>query len=259
MMTLDDDSPEARFLARLRLLDTAMVYPLLLEVFRPDCPEDDRRQILADLESYLVRRQLGVLTTKGYNRQFVDLVRRCEKDGFTPNVVRGFLLGREGDSAKWPTDDELKAFIHQQVVYKRVRNDVLQMVLDAVNGQIRDQFSERITVDQKLTIEHIMPQQWEQHWPLQVVDPALMAEAKERRQRAINTLGNLTLVTEKLNPSLSNSPWAKKREAIVRRSMLTLNRQLEECEVRDEAAIAQRADMLFQSIRKIWPRPSGQL
>ena len=77
VMTLGGESPEARFLARLRVLDTAMVYPLLLEVFRRDFSDDHRRQILADLESYLVRRQLGVLTTKAYNRLYVDLVRRC--------------------------------------------------------------------------------------------------------------------------------------------------------------------------------------
>lgn len=38
--------------------------------------------------------------------------------------------------------------------------------------------------------------------------------------------GQLTLLTKKLNPSVSNGPWEKKRNAILEHSALSLNRSL---------------------------------
>jgi hypothetical protein len=49
-----------------------------------------------------------------------------------------------------------------------------------------------------------MPQQWEQWWPLAAGENI---EAETRRNRVIHTIGNLTLLKEKLNQKLSNSPW----------------------------------------------------
>ena len=54
----------------------------------------------------------------------------------------------------------------------------------------------------ELEIEHIMPQQWERHWPL----PSGRS-ARIDRERRLHGIGNLTLVTGKLNPSLSNAAW----------------------------------------------------
>lgn len=53
----------------------------------------------------------------------------------------------------------------------------------------------------QLQIEHILRQGWETHWPL----PEGLTAAE--RKANIQGIGNLTLVSKKLNPSLSNAPW----------------------------------------------------
>ena len=67
--------------------------------------------------------------------------------------------------------------------------------------------------------------------------------------------GNLTLVTNKLNPSLSNAPWTEKKTAIMEHSALAMNRKLQN-EVRwNEETIRDRGEKMFELALKIWPRP----
>jgi hypothetical protein len=68
-------------------------------------------------------------------------------------------------------------------------------------------------------------------------------------------MGNLTLVTDKLNPALSNGPWAKKIEAILDHSALALNRPLRKYPEWSEATILARGEKLFETAVRIWPRP----
>jgi hypothetical protein len=108
----------------------------------------------------------------------------------------------------------------------------------------------------KLQIEHVMPQNWQQHWPMvsETITPA-------ERDAALHNIGNLTLVSERLNPSLSNGPWVNpddaalgKREALRKHSRLELNRRLlEQHHDWDEARMQARAEELFEIAREIWP------
>jgi hypothetical protein len=50
-------------------------------------------------------------------------------------------------------------------------------------------------------IEHVMPRKWVANWPL------VEGITENDRDRLIHTLGNLTLLTGKLNSMVSNGPW----------------------------------------------------
>ena len=75
-------------------------------------------------------------------------------------------------------------------------------------------------------------------------------------------IGNLTLVSQALNPSMSNSPWAGtvqkpgKRDALNKHAIMHMNRRLLDQFKEDwtEETIATRAGMLFEDARAIWPR-----
>jgi hypothetical protein len=69
----------------------------------------------------------------------------------------------------------------------------------------------------------------------------------------MDTFGNLTLVTQRLNSHLSNGPWDKKREAILLHSALPLNRSLPDAW--DDDAIRQRSRTIAATVTRIWPRP----
>ena len=79
-----EDSPGEVFFYRLETLDITTAHPVLLEVFKRLGGAEHREQleqILSDLESYFIRRTVCELTTKSYNRLFVDMLRSlAEKD-----------------------------------------------------------------------------------------------------------------------------------------------------------------------------------
>ena len=99
-----------------------------------------------------------------------------------------------------------------------------------------------------------MPQQWTQHWPLPFEDRD-SSELKEQRDNAVRELGNLTLVTQKLNSNLSNGPWEEKKKALHSHSSLFLNRNLLDSapDEWNESAIRERSAQLAKLIVQIWP------
>ncbi len=107
----------------------------------------------------------------------------------------------------------------------------------------------------KLSIEHLLPQSWRDHWPLPAEADPVQAEAE--RTARIDRLGNLTLVSGALNSSLSNGEWAKKRQALATNSLLLLNRRVTEREVWDEAAIDERGLALAKQLCNLWSGPEA--
>jgi len=79
--------------------------------------------------------------------------------------------------------------------------------------------------------------------------------ARSRRVELVNTLGNLTLITGYLNPSLSNSGWATKRPELLKFAMLNLTQYFHgaEADTWDETAIEKRAEHLAAQLVMIWP------
>ena len=77
--------------------------------------------------------------------------------------------------------------------------------------------------------------------------------------RASIVLGNLTIVTQPLNSSLSNSAWPSKQKELNEHSKLLLNARLidEYPDVFDEAAIDARGAWLADRIINIWPGPDA--
>jgi hypothetical protein len=106
-----------------------------------------------------------------------------------------------------------------------------------------------------LQIEHVMPQSWTTHWPLPPDgDPVELAE---RRERAVHCIGNLTLVTAPLNPSLSNGPWQDKKGALRQHSALRLNAEIVDEPGWDEVGIEKRGRQLAELACRVWPRPAS--
>jgi hypothetical protein len=107
----------------------------------------------------------------------------------------------------------------------------------------------------KFVIEHVMPRKWHAHWPLGDGDEAT-------RDRIIHTLGNLTLLTTKLNSKVSNGPWlgrGGKREALEAHDVLLLNREMGKKGSDDwtDESIRLRTKELARLITQIWPVPPG--
>jgi hypothetical protein len=246
------------FVERLADMDTTTLMPIVLELFVAcENKPAERDAALVDLESFLVRRMICKLTPKNYNRLAVDLVVEfAEGTGAPRDRIRKVLLDSNADTLRWPSDEEYTASLLSEPLYRTLTRKRLRMVLRALEFQLRTGKSEAIDLEKALTIEHLLPREWQTHWPL----PAnATADAGERRNRLLHTIGNLSLLTKKLNPSLSNGPWGKKLAAIHRHSLLRLNSELEDyaSEAWDEDAIRARGKALAALACKTWPKPAG--
>ncbi len=247
------------FLKRLGAIDTATVYPFLLEAFRLyDTSEQlsELKLISESLESYLIRRIACHLTTKNYNRLFIELLAHSEQSGEVSSTTLGeFLRKSQADTARWPDDSEFRKAIESDQLYRLLPRAQLRLLLRAVNQAIESAKSEDIQLPDDLTIEHLLPQNWQEHWGLAEVDESEKARATQHRDNLKHTFGNLTLLTKKLNPSISNSGWEIKRPEILKQSKLNLNREFQNTPTWGEKQIVERGERFADIVIRLWPRP----
>lgn len=245
---------ERLFFDRIRTMEMTSVSPFTLELYvqHKQRPEEVI-QVLVDIESFLIRRMLCGLNTRGYNRFFVELIKKIPGEAGVLERVRNSLLSGTAASTRWPDDREFEAAWLDRPVYEMLTASRIRMLMEALEVQIRTEMTEPAPVPPKLQVEHILPQTWATYWPLPEGQNG--EEAARKRNVQLHTIGNLTLLTEKLNPSVSNAPWQEKRAAILEHTVLRLNLNLATYDTWQEEAINQRGKLLFSAATKIWPHP----
>jgi Protein of unknown function (DUF1524) len=184
-----------------------------------------------------------------------------DKTGITADAVRSFMLGWSEDTNRWPDDSEFRAAWLDHKVYNLLALSRLRMILLALEPYVRSKKSEDLAyVEDKLTVEHLLPQKWQRYYPLPEGGPVDEIE----RERLLHTFGNLTLLTTKLNSSVSNGPWRTaddladdkgKRAAILKDTALGISRMLVDYPTWDDTTIRKRGDTLFKAALRVWPRP----
>ncbi len=251
-----EGSREKLFFDRIAAMDTVAAHPFLLELFaRHEDSTDQIHAVLTYIESFLVRRMVCGLNTRGYNRLFVDMLTALDGAGTVSERVSEFLLSSNAASNRWPDDKEFEDAWMSRPVYEILVQRRVQMLLLALNQQMRSNKTEEVKY-KKLQIEHLLPRSWQKYYPLPPeVDETL---AVDRRNSIIHTVGNLTLITSPLNTENSNDSWPSKLRNILTHSALNLNRNLESF-TKDcadewcEESIRQRGLSLFQLARDVWP------
>jgi len=251
----------ASFASRLIVLDTTTVYPVLLYLVveaEERIGRTARDEMLRDLESFLVRRWVCGVTTKGYNRLFAALLHDLRSaDVPDPAMLRTRLSAGSGVD-RWPDDKEFEAAWLRESVYERLKSPGVQVVLGAIHEDMLTKKQEPLSLPRTLTVEHVMPRAWRNHWP----PPQAAAEGgdespEERRDRIIHTFGNLTLLTQELNAEVRDGPFERKKVEITEQSLLLLNAYFQKTETWDEEAILKRARELFGRAMRIWPHPTS--
>jgi hypothetical protein len=259
---LEPGSVEATFFDRLETLDTSTVIPLVLFLFREGTVSPDRRRrALRMIESWLVRRMLMGLTTKNYNQQVPTIIGRVATDPERADeVILEELRSGIGQISRWPTDDEIRQQVLGRGLYGYINQARIVMVLSAVEQSLYSSKVEALQVPKVLTVEHVMPQSWAEHWPL----PSDLSDderdaAEAARNARLHLLGNLTLTTMPLNAALSNAAWTEKQKYLNKSSKLLLNARLVEDypDRFDEQAIDARGASLAERIISIWPGPDA--
>jgi uncharacterized protein with ParB-like and HNH nuclease domain len=252
----------------LESFDVRTAYPLLLFLLEAGLTAEQWAEVSTILESYLLRRTVLGRTTKAYNRIFLTLTRSLRSSGPTPQNLRAALASLSGESSAWPTDSEFAEAWSSANAYE-LKNARVVHILRRLDQTYWSRLNEQISIDGPLTVEHILPQSWHSSWPLpggergltdlelwEVAADDPRAAATKRRNRLLQTFGNLTLLTQELNSTVSNSDWPTKRPALMKASLLPINQELHALDVWDEDGILGRSKDLFARAVKLWPGTS---
>ena len=73
------------------------------------------------------------------------------------------------------------------------------------------------------------------------------------RDYSLESIGNLTLITKRLNSKLGNSAFPERRTALSEHSILKLNREICDYDTWDVDKIHERAERLIGDVCQIWP------
>lgn len=265
----DPNTPIGRFSAFLHIFDLSTVYPLVLGMMSAEPGDEELADMLEDLESYIFRRAVCELGTKNYNRFFLTVLGKLAKSQFNRQNLRSALVEQKGDSVVWPDDARFKQAWLSKAAYNSLGAGRVQYALRAIERRLHQPRAERIEILSALTVEHVLPDEWIEQWLfpngnrgvtwLEQFDKSRSeedVEATAKRDRAKHTFGNLTLLTQPLNSSVSNSAFEIKKPEILKNSSLALNRYFQDKEIWDEALIATRGETLFAHAREKWPYPA---
>ena len=251
---LPDNEPDCALrlrLCRFNALERTVVRPLLLHLYDAQYSGKLSREELLEaldlLDNYLTRHFLANLHTGGLRRFLTSLVR----------VETLSELKRRLHRRNYPRDEHLRRVLAGLDLYRSGPNRRrLVYILLRVNQHLLQGRDVTFTLKNAPTVEHIMPRSLSENW-----ERHLRKEWEDFEQSYdfyLNSLGNLTLVTQSWNSSMSNSSWHKKR-ALLREHGLPLNNQYfgegQPGDVRawNEKAIVDRENWIIDAILELWP------
>ncbi len=250
--------------ARLNRLGVTTAVPLLwLRTLSSDqLSTAEHVAAVSAIESWVFRRVLVGANTRGYGKAFVDVLntgRRSEGlvgTSIAEAITNALLSGPQG--LHWPSDSEVEAAFVGSKFYGSFTQERIRMILGAIDAQLQRENpkTESATFDyDTLHIEHVMPQGWREHWPLDNLDEAERVLASQARDHIVHRLGNLTLVTPSFNWSVSNLGWMTKKCEFAEQSKLQLNSSIASVDSWNESTIEERARRLAAVAVRVWPRP----
>lgn len=245
----EPDSEVGARIARLNTLESSTAYPFLLMLYdwweRNRITRTELLESLQLLERYLVRRFLANESTN-YNRFFPPLVNEVDADDVIDSLHVALSNKRE------PSDTRLRQTAERVALYRNSQfvRQRLTLILETINRHLSKQSGAYTVLDAAATIEHIMPQTLSLAW-----ERALGSEWQEDYE-FVDTLGNLTLVTQEWNSALSNAAYSQKLEKLQQHGL-----KLNQAYFGENApatwngeAIRERAQWLMAQVTQIWPQ-----
>jgi hypothetical protein len=255
------------FVYRTASMDSDVSKPLLIWLLDESLPEIPSEQVLKTLqviESWMVRRSVIRLITKGYNRLFISLLQELKSSerSVCGDTTEEFFSKKTAESDYWPGDSEVRESLLSLEIYRKMSKPRLRMFLEAIEDHRRGfntprPLHEQRVVRGKCSIEHVMPQEWEKNW-----NQALSEAQIRDRDSNIQRIGNLTLLTQALNSKVSNGPWLGdkgKQQALMDHTSLLITQEVTKNETWNEQLISMRTEQMAEDIVEIWPVPEGHI
>lgn len=208
-ISLSFEDSTTRLLHILEVLEISTFHPFILHIFKKyQSDKNLLQQVFSNLEKYVIRNMLSKNTDiKNYNKlckQFIEdennLERLLQQIPFDLNVERGL----EKISNK-----EASLLLFWVELYRRYSRD---------NYDLKE-------LKYVYSLEHIMPQKWEEFWSLNSVPHPKSEQLSEEKQKQdrnskVYWIGNMTLLRSRLNSTLKNYDFPRKMEGEGRRGII---------------------------------------
>jgi uncharacterized protein with ParB-like and HNH nuclease domain len=223
-----------------------VVYPFVLEAFAKyslkEFDENEFFKILDLLENYLIRNVIMDRPSNGYNKLIPIWLKALKNyESFEKK-----LFSTSSDKFKFVKNSELEQSFKYFNFYKN-RRELTKSMLYLFEKELS---RNEIVAQDKLTIEHVMPQTLTPNWR-----NSLGENAKSTHNKYLHTVGNLTLTGD--NSNLSNKPFSEKKSEFNEFSKLSLNKHFESLENWTKEEIEDRSNQLFELFIKIWEEPTN--
>ncbi|HEX5055639.1 MAG TPA: DUF262 domain-containing protein [Gammaproteobacteria bacterium] len=259
---------EGLFAYRIKTLESEVIKPVLLALLDHKAgplPQEQINASLDVLESWLARRMLIRATGKSYNKIMADVVSviRNARSEIVSQTIRQYFSSQRSETSYWPDDDELRRELTAMPVYRKLSRARVRMVLESIEDYWRGWIPGQVSAAGmrirrgSYAIEHLMPQAWVKHWPL------MTGVTEADRDARIHRFGNLTLLTKKLNSTVSNGPWLGEDGKVAHlqeNDVVLLNSRLLKdyaSKQWNESGVDHRTHLMIDAILAIWPVPPG--
>jgi uncharacterized protein with ParB-like and HNH nuclease domain len=237
-------------LRRLNILEISTAYPFLMLVYEA---YDDNKlscneffELLDILENYIVRRYLTSEPTNFLNKMFPTLWRELSPTKLVETLRKAII------TKNYPSNSTIRRDLITERMYGRgsqVRDKIV-LVFESINRYLSVKYHTGgyTVLDGSPTLEHIMPQSPSSEWKTH-----LGSNWEQIYKDYLDTIGNLTLVTQEWNSELSNSPFGNKKGLLASHA-LKLNSEYFSKPIPkwDDKAIQARANFLIDTILEIW-------
>jgi len=236
----------------LEVLEISTFHPFILFVFKTHKDKEDTIvNMPANLEKFIVQRMIAQQETKNYNKYCKEFITK-------PDSIL--------EKLKETTNDQISNGLRSI----SNKNSALLLFWVELNRRNNDRKYDIKGLKYTYSLEHIMPQKWEEHWkdiPKKYnADGSEMTdeEAKKDRYSKVYWIGNMTLLTSSLNSALRNYVFEKKMNGEGRKKGIKAYADLSITKddivtpfengdsVWDENKIIARTDNIGKEINQIW-------
>ena len=235
-------------LTRLQRAESVTAFPLAMYLYelhsKRAIETDDFVGALALVENFSIRVFLNGGSTTGLNRLFPSLIADLD-----PSDILNSLRSTMASKRLYPSDNRIRQNLLTNALYDGNRRARLVFVLEVLNRHLSRRTDGHTVLNDVPTIEHIMPQNLNEDWRAH-----LGTSADSVHHDSLNTIGNLTLVTQGKNSEVSDGPFKEKRDKLSSHALLLNSRYFSRDIARwDAEAIQARTSWLTELIFKVWP------
>ena len=231
-------------------------YPIALQIASDDVDQTEREQIARLIYSYIVRRAVCGLTAKNLNQVFQSIAQQFVNKGPSVKTLAEIFHARTGDSARFPDNREFQEGVFNGDVCNLARDARTKDILWELELASRSHLAEQIKMSDELWTEHVLPVSWTtDEWPFadgKVIGRDSGDPKAEERNHLLGTLGNLTLISDKLNSSVGNRGFLHKKDEFKKHAGLFLNKWFTDRSSWTEDDIRERGAKFAEMAVQIW-------